>query len=83
MATNSGSSNPIGERTGPVTDPAPPISPETLSAVKTSASADIIAHHRQPNGGQGEGEKGQGREKEDVPGPKGPGLGDEIVERTK
>jgi len=78
MATNSGSSNPIGHKTGPVTDSVPPVSLETLTAIKAAASAEILAPHRRLST-----EGAQEREKEDLPIQKGSGTGDEITERTK
>ncbi|KAH8700995.1 valyl-tRNA synthetase [Talaromyces proteolyticus] len=37
MATNSGSANPLGEQTAPVTQPPPPLSEETKSAIQEAA----------------------------------------------
>jgi len=42
MATNSGSGNPLGIETGPVTSSPPPVNPETLSKIKKAASDEVL-----------------------------------------
>ena len=49
MAVNSGSSNPIGVRTGAVTDPAPAVNTSVKSAIKSAAASEIVAPHRHPS----------------------------------
>lgn len=48
MAFNSASSNPIGHRTGPVSESVPAPTAETKAAIKEAVETDISAPHRQP-----------------------------------
>lgn len=45
MATNSGSSNPIGEETGPITGKPPSVPSETVAALKNAANDEATGSH--------------------------------------
>jgi len=44
MATNGASYNPLGKETGPISDPPPPVSKETKSAINNAAQKGTGSH---------------------------------------
>ncbi|TVY85204.1 Mitochondrial Valine--tRNA ligase, partial [Lachnellula suecica] len=67
MATNAASYNPIGEETGPVSGPPPPLSKETKAAVTDAAQSSATGSHvpgQDAGSKAGEGEKKVKTEKE-------------------